>query len=365
VARWILIGNAENRRVGLFQAALREAGEPLAAVVPWIALVENVDALAALPDGDALVRIDSAGEDFEVERALLRRGLAASSPGARISRAEIDALVPDVGRIVCPRQQHDGFLAVLADLARVFAERPRWRVLNPLPSIATLFDKRATSSLYASLGVPVPRALPAVRSTGELLAVLRAEGVREAYVKMSASSSASCLAVVDASGAILTTVEEDGPRRYNTRALRRLGGAAAARVVDFILGEGAQVEEGVPKATMDGRWFDTRVVAVGGEPVFTVVRTSPHPITNLHLGGQRGEPAAFEALVPADVRAAAAESCRRIAAAHGALHVGIDLMYTAALDGHRVLEANAFGDLLPNLTRDGLSVYAWEIRAAL
>jgi len=29
-----------------------------------------------------------------------------------------------------------------------------------------------------------------------------------------------------------------------------------------------------------------------------------------------------------------------------------------------MLEANAFGDLLPNLERDGLSVYAWQIREA-
>ena len=41
------------------------------------------------------------------------------------------------------------------------------------------------------------------------------------------------------------------------------------------------------------------------------------------------------------------------------------LMYEAGFRGHRVLEANAFGDLLPNLTRDGLSVYEWQVRQAL
>jgi hypothetical protein len=30
-----------------------------------------------------------------------------------------------------------------------------------------------------------------------------------------------------------------------------------------------------------------------------------------------------------------------------------------------VLEANAFGDLPPKLVREGLSVYEWEIRAAI
>jgi hypothetical protein len=40
-------------------------------------------------------------------------------------------------------------------------------------------------------------------------------------------------------------------------------------------------------------------------------------------------------------------------------------MYEAHFQGHRVLEANAFGDLLPGLRREGLSVYEWEIREAL
>jgi hypothetical protein len=35
----------------------------------------------------------------------------------------------------------------------------------------------------------------------------------------------------------------------------------------------------------------------------------------------------------------------------------------AANGRHVVLEANAFGDLLPNLTANGLGVYDWEVRA--
>ena len=44
---------------------------------------------------------------------------------------------------------------------------------------------------------------------------------------------------------------------------------------------------------------------------------------------------------------------------------GVDLLYETGFRGPRVVEANAFGDLLPNLTREGLSPYGWEIRAAL
>ena len=59
------------------------------------------------------------------------------------------------------------------------------------------------------------------------------------------------------------------------------------------------------------------------------------------------------------------ESCRKVAALYRSLHVGLDVMFEPDLAQHRIIEANAFGDLLPNLTLDGLSVYRWEIRAAL
>jgi hypothetical protein len=132
-----------------------------------------------------------------------------------------------------------------------------------------------------------------------------------------------------------------------------------------LLDEGCHIEEHVSKARLERRFFDTRMLTVDGEVAFTVVRTSPHPVTNLHLGGARGTIEELEAAIPPDVLAAAHESCAKVFADHDCLHIGIDVMFTAAADGHCVLEANAFGDLLPNLERDGLSVYEWEIRAAL
>ena len=58
-------------------------------------------------------------------------------------------------------------------------------------------------------------------------------------------------------------------------------------------------------------------------------------------------------------------SCRQVSRCHRSFQVGVDLMYEARFKGHRILEANAFGDLLPNLRREGLCVYGWQIRQAL
>jgi hypothetical protein len=45
--------------------------------------------------------------------------------------------------------------------------------------------------------------------------------------------------------------------------------------------------------------------------------------------------------------------------------VGIDLMFEPELTAHRVIEANAFGDLLPRLTLEGRNVWQWQISEAI
>lgn len=368
---FLILGNPENRRVSLFQEALAAQGQPPARVIAWADLVRSTAALEAVPNEPTLVRIDSFGESFEVERGLLARGYedALRASVSALTPAEIEALSYDRGRIRAPRQHHLGFLRVLGEVAAVLAEKDRLRVLNPPASIADLFDKRVTSRRYAALGIPVPRFFDGIDDPEALRARLRAEGVREAYVKLSCGSSASCLAIYqigDRSEAVITTIEQASAGWYNSLKVRRYRDRHRIdEILGFLIREGSQVEESVPKARNGGDYFDCRVLVIAGEPAFTVVRESRLPITNLHLGGRRGDLDALNAAAPAPVREAAMESCRRVHAAHRCLHVGVDLMYEEGFTGHRVLEANAFGDLLPNLKRDGLSVYEWEIREAL
>ncbi|MCY1032099.1 STM4014 family protein [Corallococcus sp. BB11-1] len=372
---FLIIGNPGNRRVTLFQEALHHAGLPPALVVSWETVAREPDALLELPDSEErIVRIDAAGEDTAVERALLKRGHTdALGAGCEVLTPEqVDALPPEHGRVLCPRQHHLGFLRVLEDLTERFALRPRWRVLSKPSAIADLFDKRVTSRRYAALGIPVPPYLDDIATPEALRHGMREAGWREAFVKLSCGSSASCLAVYrpgrspGSAGSLLTSLHRGPTGWFNSLRLRRVSGAGEVdAVLSFLLREGSQVEESRPKARLGGDVFDCRILTVRGEPAFTVVRQSRHPITNLHLGGYRGDLDDFHAAVPAREWEAALESCRAVARAHDCLHVGIDLMFEEFFHGHRVLEANAFGDLLPGLTRDGLSVYGWELREAL
>ncbi len=367
---FLLIGNPANRRVTMFQDALAAQGLPAARVIAWIDLVAGAGVLGGVAATPTIVRIDSAGEDDEVERALVRRGEApARAEGyPAVSPSALARIPRELGRILFPRQHHLGFLAVLDQLSAVLADRPAWRVVQPPAAIAELFDKRVTSARWHRLGIPVPDRLPGdpVRDPDDLRARMEAAGWPEVYVKVASASSASCLAIFthDRDGEhAITTVEDTGTARYNTRKLQRLTDRRALdKLLRFLLGEGAQIERAIPKAvTRDDHHFDLRVLAIDGVAAFTVVRMAAQPITNLHLGGQRGDVEAVRARVaPADWEAAMA-SCVAVQRASGAFHVGVDVMLERDLRNHRVIEGNAFGDLLPNLTRDGLDVYGWQI----
>jgi hypothetical protein len=362
--RWLLLGNPENRRVTMFQEALARQGEPPAQVLAYVDVARDPRVLESVPDEELVFRLESPGESFDLDRELLRLGHddAVALGAQTISPARIPRLREDLGRILAPRQVHAGYLRLLDQVTRVLEKRPRWRVLQHPTAVAELFDKRVTSRRYQSLGLPVPTPLDGVTDVASLRARMADEGMPVVYVKLSCGSSASCLARFDGRVA-LTTMEIDRDRLYNNRNLRRHEDRASVeRVLGYLLREGAQIEEDVPKASMGGKQLDCRVLTVGGEPAFTVVRRSEHPITNLHLGGERGDLAAVTRAA-GPVFDEAMETCRRVARATQALHVGIDVMFEAGFTGHRVLEANAFGDLLPNLERDGLSVYEWEIRA--
>lgn len=358
-ARFLIIGNPENRRVGLFTEALAQQGLPAPEVVPWLEVVRSSKPLERI-EGPRLVRLDSYGENFAVEKELLRRG----------GFPQASSLEERRGEVIAPAVTNRGFQAVLRELEALFARKPEWRVLNHPREIDELFDKRRTSRRFHAAGIPVPEFLEEVPTTPEaLLDAVRALGWRQVFVKPAMGSSASGVLLVSVSpkaAEIRTSLEWDAPRFFNNLRLSHYRTAPEVdRALAFVLEQGAQVERAIPKAKLEGAFFDCRVLCIAGEPRFVVVRQNKHAITNLHLGGWRGDVAVLRAAMPAGAWESAMESCRKVAALYRSLHVGLDVMFEPGLERHRVIEANAFGDLLPNLTLDGLSVYGWEIREAL
>ncbi|MGW9449141.1 STM4014 family protein [Streptomyces sp. NPDC055632] len=357
--RPVVVGVPAGRRVAFFQDALRSAGLPGARVVSWPDVLRGRARFAA---GET-VRLDSPGEEPETDRLL--RG------------------VGDPARVEGTGRWYGRFTAAVADLARNVEEAGAALVDDPA-ELPVLFDKRLTHGRLRAAGVPVPEsptsgaAAPAVRGWADVRALTAGTGMRRVFVKLAHGSSASGVLAVETNGAgrvrATTSVERDPDGRlFNSLRVRRYTSEAeVAAIVDALAPDGLHVERWLPKAVQDGRAADLRVVVVDGRATHAVLRTSRSPMTNLHLGGARGDlDAARAAIAAAGARwTDALEVCERAAAAFpGTRCVGVDLLPASGWRRFAVGEVNAFGDLLPRLTglpgggAEGLDTYAAQVAA--
>lgn len=344
--RLTVVGNPDNRRVTLFRAAARAAGLADPDVLPWLSVVSG--APIALAEG-AWVRIDSPGEDAEVDRRL--RGAAVPA---------------EHGEIVGLAAWYRGFARALdrvADAARAAGAR----LLSDPAEILTMFDKRACHATLTAAGVPVPEALPTPAGYAELRRSMAQRGWRRVFVKAAHGSSSSGVLALQTDGRRVraeTSVELAEHRLFNSLRVRRYENERdVAAIVDALAPDGLHVERWFPKVGLGGRVVDLRVVVIAGRASHTVVRASLGPMTNLHLGNERADLAALRSAA-GPAYADALRTCERAAACFpGSLQVGVDLMFSPGFRRHAVAEVNAFGDLLPGLLVDGRDTYAAQLEA--
>lgn len=360
-ARFAVVGNPENRRVAFFQEAVRAAGLEPPRVVSWLQVLGGE---AAFEPGET-VRIDSPGENAEVERLL--RG------------------VDDPTRVEGSARWYAGFLTAVGEVARA-ASAAGAEVLTSPGDIAALFDKRLCHALLEDAAVPVPASPTSgpraarVRDWSDVRALMREHRMPRAFVKLAHGSSASGVLAVETAGPgrvrASTSVERDAEGRlFNSLRVRRYTTEReVGALVDALAPDGLHIERWLPKASQRGRAADLRIVVVGGRATHAVVRTSLSPMTNLHLGGARGDLDEVRAAVSAvgGCWREALAMCERAAACFpGTLCVGVDLLPGAGWRRFAVGEVNAFGDLLPGLTglpgsgAEGLDTCAAQVAAVL
>ncbi|KOG42617.1 hypothetical protein AQJ84_31830 [Streptomyces resistomycificus] len=349
-----MVANPENRRVALFGQAVRAAGLPAPRVVSWADVLRCHGADFA---ADEIVRVDSPGENADVDRVL--RG------------------AQDPTRVEGSARWYAGFVAAVRSL------RGGIRLDHP-EDLATLFDKRLCHGVLHAAGVPVPasptsgpRGRP-VRGWDDVRASMREHRMARLFVKPAHGSSASGVLAVEAGGGgrirATTSVElaADGGLYNSLRVRRYERERDIAAIVDALAPDGLHLERWLPKASQDGRAADLRVVVVAGRATHAVVRTSRSPLTNLHLGGRRGDlDTVREAVEAAGARwTDLLGVCERAAACFPrTLCVGVDLLPAVGWRRAAVGEVNAFGDLLPRLTglpgsgAEGLDTYAAQVAA--
>ncbi|MEV5683930.1 STM4014 family protein [Streptomyces sp. NPDC052164] len=359
--RFTVVGNPDNRRVALFQEAVRAAGLPDARVVSWLQVLAGE---AAFRPAET-VRMDSPGEDPEVDRLL--RG------------------VGDPTRVEGTARWYATFLTAVREVARA-ASAAGADLLGTPGDIAALFDKRLCHAVLDGAGIPVPASptsgpgAPVVRGWADVRGLMAEHGMPRVFVKLAHGSSASGVLAVETAGPgrlrASTSVERDAEGRlFNSLRVRRYTAEReVGAIIDTLAPDGLHIERWLPKAAQRGRAADLRVVVVGGRATHAVVRTSTSPMTNLHLGGVRGDLDEVRAAVGAaggSWRDALAMCERAAACFPGTPCVGVDLLPATGWRRFAVGEVNAFGDLLPGLAglpgsgAEGLDTYAAQVAAVL
>ncbi len=342
-----LIGNPENRRIRDFQETVRELGGPVPACLSYEEILRDGDSLARF-NAD-LLRIDSPSENEAVAKALIARG--GGPPDA----------APEWGEIAFLKEYHRGFCEVL--------EAIRQRgipTLNCPGEIAVMFDKWESHRRFAARGVTRPKSFPAPPDFPCLLEQMRNQGNGRLFLKPLHGSSASgvcALRWTPHHQQLITPLRVQSARGQavliNSLTVRTYTTLADIELIlGILLPQGMISEQWVPKLTLPGGVIDLRVLVIDGEARHWVVRQSRHPMTNLHLGNQRGDKEAVLELIGAEKLNAAFDLAVKASACFpDSFSVGVDILLDSR---HRALvgEVNAFGDLLPRLTHRDESAYA-------
>lgn len=366
---FVIVGNPGCRRVAFFQAALAARGRASATLVAYADLLTGRARLLDRLSPASIVRIESAAEDWNTYKLLLRHG---ATPARRegypiVTPGEIEALSYERGWLGWPRQAYLGFRRLLGSLEDDLAATGA-AVMNHPADIAMLFDKPHCQALFAQGGIPVPAALGSAPSYDLVRDYLGRMG--RVMVKLAhGSGAAGCVALHQSRGRVraLTTVGqawfEGQVRLYCQKRIRHLQDEVAiTAIVDRLCVERVQVEEWLPRARIEGLGFDLRVVTMGGRPRHAVPRVSSSPFTNLNLGGRRGDLSAVRQRMGEAGWQGLCRTCREAAAVFPRSFVlGVDLLIRPDFQRHAVLEANAFGDLLPRLLDENEDTYAAEL----
>lgn len=376
-ARFVLVGVPANRRVAMFQEALGSSGLPPAIVISWLDIATRRVRWDQVLAPNMVLRLESSGEDFETERAILAVGADEEDEedsAARISRSQALALDPDFGAVRYLRQWFLGFSRLLRELTEALPAVPSLALMQTPGGIELLFDKVRFQAILADAGHPVPRSLGRVRSFDQLISEMDRAATNRVFVKPAHGSSASGVMALERSGGRIQAfsptelVRQGGSVRiYNSLKVRKYTNLDdIAALVNALAPERVQVESWVPKAGLDEHRIDVRVLVVGGKARHAVVRQSRSPMTNLHLGNARGD---LERLVERMGQPAWDALCRRCEQAQplcgGNLYAGWDVAIGTDFRKHWLLEANAFGDLLPRVLHEGKTTYQAEIAAVL
>lgn len=352
----LLVGVAANRRTTLLHDAIAAHGGRMA-VSDWKTLFTDagLDALEHSAGAHRWCKLDSPGEDAGLTDALVRRGWQLD--GERVAAPE----PLRTGELAYGRWWYLGFAELVRRVGARLAAVPGLHLINPVEEILRMVDKFTCQLALRDARADVPPLLGEIAGYDDFDARFPAADAPRVFVKARYGSSAAGVIALERhrDGRVVATTSarsSDDGRVYNhLRVVRHTERSVVARLVDHVAAQGAYAERWIAKPRVPGSrelHHDLRVVAFRGMPRQRIARLSASPLTNLHLGNARSAPHWHGDAEAAAIAAAGAGAASAFPHSH---MIGLDVVVRGA--EAVVLEANAFGDLLPGLVHEGRTTY--------
>jgi hypothetical protein len=351
----LIIGNPENRRVTLFQQALCDLHQTPARCISYLDILQGNFPLEEILATENCIRIESPGENFQVEQGLLALG------GLESARQ----LPEDKGRIYFPGIWYQGFKQLMNRITGA-ASNAIW--FNHPDDIITMFDKPLTKKNNPAHALPL---LPEFDCYENFWVYAKQQQHPRFFIKLNYSSSASGVMAFECNpktgkAQAKTTIEliRKGSNCYFYNSLKLkhyTDHQDLTDIIDFLFQQGAYVEPWIAKAKDDDYVFDLRVLAIKGKRKHCIARLSKTPITNLHLGNQRRvvDELAISEKKWQEIDQLVDDVMQSFS---NSLYSGLDILLPRDENKSPILlEANAFGDLLPGLLHDNQTTYQAEL----
>jgi hypothetical protein len=382
----VILGNPASRRVIACSQAGERAGFKIRQVSYLDFLADESVLRHALVSGSVL-RIESPSEDAALTSALLQIGTNPLLAAGKIpvKGPEVSKFAGMRGEIAAPRQWYWGYRELLRRIEDVLTDKPSVRCMAHPQEIPLLFDKHICQARWSAAGLPVPRFWTHCRGYDDVRALLNATAEsragesassprsRRLFVKLRYGYSAIGAVAIERVGQrirAITATEIDGSdsgrRLFLSKKVRvLLDESEIAWLIDRLASEEIIVENWLPKAKIDGKSFDLRVVVIAGRALHTVGRASRSPFTNLNLDATRIPALTVQTRLGMHWQKAM-QTCETAATLFTkSLYMGIDLLVHPNHRDFYLLEANAFGDYLPGLVHEGQDIYDAQFGALI
>lgn len=359
----VVLGPSGGRRLAALAEAAKRQGVDAVVPINYAEFVQQPAAFAATLTPQTWLRFESPDENVPAFRALYAAGAgqALKLGYPVLSGTALESALTKRGMLGSPAQIAFGLEHLLGQAATIATDKKAVLASDP-GDVMLSYDKLACKAHLADHGIAGPRILEQPEDFEHLMQILNTTKGRRLFVKIrhgSGGAGTLALAAGPQGQVVCYTALKTGSGTgvFASKKMRKLTEHAVIRtIVEAIIPLGVLVETWVPKAGIDGRVCDLRLVAIRGANPFCVLRMSHSPITNLHLDAERGSVDLLWRRMSAKGQAKVMASAKAVLAAFPKTQMlGLDIAVLNDYRRHVVLEVNAFGDHIRRVLIDGLT----------